>query len=108
MKVKLTRMAVVKRLPCLACQKQRCEQPFVTEVHHLVDKGYREHSGGDEATIPLCVWHHRGIQLEGHTEAGMRDRFGPSLFHTKRQFVAQYGSERDLLAETDQHLEAQV
>ena len=50
------RLEAIKSLPCVACQKENIQQPLATEVHHIVDKGYRSHSGGHDATIPLCSY----------------------------------------------------
>jgi hypothetical protein len=102
-------------MPCIACEieadwaKARnetpIEQPLRTQAHHLVDKGYRIHSGGHMATIPLCKWHHRGELLYPLTSREMFQLYGPSLATRKRDFVAQFGTERELLEITDQRLE---
>lgn len=85
-------------MPCIACQTEGAEQPLPTEAHHLVDRGYRKHSGGHDATIPLCSYHHRGVPIEGWKADEMLYHFGPSLALHKRRFVDTYGSERTLLA----------
>jgi hypothetical protein len=82
----------------MACVQEGVGQPFPTEVHHLVDRGYRKHSGGHDATIPLCSWHHRGLQLYQWIKAEMVAKYGPSLALEKRKFAAKYGTERQLLA----------
>lgn len=99
--VRLERLAGMR---CLACLIQGPPQPFRTEVHHLVDFGYRKHSGGHDATVPLCGWHHRGQCLPGWTGSQMRDRFGPSLALSRREFVGAFYPERDLLEITDEAL----
>jgi hypothetical protein len=78
---------------------------YPTEAHHLVDKGYRIHSGGHMATLPLCRWHHRGEPLEGWKISLMLSQCGPSLALHKRDFVKRYGSERELLAKVNGILE---
>lgn len=95
------RLDRLHRLPCMACVKQGVSQPFPTECHHIVDLGYREHSGGHDSTLPLDAWHHRGVQLDGWTRAQMTERYGPSLATEKRRFIATYGTERTLLAQID-------
>jgi hypothetical protein len=92
------RLDIIHRLPCLACVQEGQSQPNRTEAHHLVDKGYREHSGGDEATIPLCGWHHRGEPKKSHSKTEMGFIYGPSLATSKSFFVKRYGTERELLA----------
>jgi hypothetical protein len=85
----------------MACVKEGIAQPFPTEAHHLVDFGYREHSGGHDSTLPLCGWHHRGLQRELWLKIEMEAKYGPSLGLNKRKFVATYGTERELLAKID-------
>jgi hypothetical protein len=80
------------------------EQPLPTTVHHLVDNGYRIHSGGHMATINICQWHHMGTLLYPLSSREMRQLYGPSLALSKRVFTALYGSERDLLAIIDARL----
>ena len=91
-------MIDVHALPCMCCKIEGVDQPFRTEAHHIVDNGYRKHSGGDESRLPLCSYHHRGICLDGKTSSEMLFDFGPSLELTKRTFIATYGTERELLA----------
>jgi hypothetical protein len=79
-------------------------QPSKTEIHHIVDRGYRSHSGGHMSTLPLCSWHHRGELLYPQTSREMLMLYGPSLARSKRAFVAQFGSERTLLAVIDARL----
>jgi hypothetical protein len=91
------RLDRLHRLPCIACVQEGVSQPFPTEAHHLVDFGYREHSGGHDATIPLCCWHHRGQQLTGANPKMMATMYGPSLALEKRAFTTRYGTQRELL-----------
>lgn len=42
---------------------------------------------GQDFTVALGDWHHQGVILPGYTVATMRDEFGPSLHHHKRDFV---------------------
>lgn len=103
-KAEEARLKAIRAMPCLACEKERVQQPLRTEAHHLVDKGTRAHSGGHMATIPLCIWHHRGEPVEYMTKKEMHQIYGPSLALHKREFKACYGTERELLAETDERL----
>lgn len=92
------RLDAVSAMRCVCCEIEQVRQPFPTEVDHLVDKGYRTHSGGHDATIPLCAWHHRGLCLDGFTAETMKLRFGPSFALQSKLAVAWYGKKRVLLA----------
>jgi hypothetical protein len=85
------RMSRLKEMPCVCCRRRP------VEIHHIVDKGYRKHSGGHQATIPLCVYHHRGVLDDGWTAARMAFALGPSMALSKREFNYRYGGERALL-----------
>lgn len=103
-KAQQDRLDRLHRLPCMACVHEGVTQPFQTEAHHLVDKGYREHSGGHDATIPLEAWHHRGVQREGWLRIEMEAKYGPSMALNKKAFEAKYGTQRELLAKIDKLL----
>lgn len=115
-KAEQDRLDALHDMPCIACEieadwaKARGDrvigQPLRTEAHHLVDKGTRKLSGGHMATIPLCGWHHEGTLDYPLSSREMRALHGPSLKLQKKDFVATYGSERDLLAIIDQRLSA--
>lgn len=101
------RLDAIARLPCLACVQEGKLQPNRTEVHHIVDKGYRRLSGGHDSVLPLCGFHHRGV-LPAHPRMRLSTAeatYGPSLALAKRAFVARYGSERELLAKVNALLE---
>ena len=93
---RLQRFAKLQSIGCVACLINGAgQQPC--DIHHIVDKGYRSHSGGDSSTIGLCPWHHRGVKNDGMTTTLMVEWFGPSLALHKRRFVQKFGSERELL-----------
>lgn len=112
------RLDRIHAMACIACEfeaefaKTRKEtpldQPLPTEAHHLVDKGTRKHSGGHDATLPLCRWHHRGELVYPLSGREMRQLYGPSLELSKKVFIALYGSERDLLAIIDVRLKTDI
>jgi hypothetical protein len=85
---------------CVCCRVEGLPVGPV-DIHHLVDKGNRELSGGNAASIGLCGWHHRGLVPAGHTIASATLAFGPSLRHTSRLFHKIYGNERAMLARVD-------
>jgi len=103
-KAEQDRLDAIHAMPCIPCEKERVQQPLRTEAHHLVDKGTREHSGGHMATIPMCGWHHRGEPVEYMKRSEMHLIYGPSFALRKREFIACYGTERELLALTDERL----
>jgi hypothetical protein len=100
------RLDALSRMPCIACLLEGAGtvQPNRTEIHHLVDKGTRELSGGHDSTLPLCVWHHRGVPRGKATAREMATAYGPSLALQKRAFNARYGTERELLARVNARL----
>lgn len=88
------------RIGCIACLKDGISNTGF-DIHHLIN-GYRV---GHHATIPLCPWHHRGqmiyIPPGALTEAQLHKDM-PSLAKSKRDFVAKYGTEEELLAEVNE------
>lgn len=100
-----------ERLRAIGCICCRQESPSIStllpaEVHHLVDRGYRKHSGGNQATIPLCGWHHRGEPIIDHSVTWMRGMFGPSMRLESKLFTETYGSQRELLARVNEMLKS--
>jgi hypothetical protein len=90
---------------CICCLQDG--YPHVpVDVHHLVDNGYRKHSGGHDSTLPLCPYHHRGVITNGLSESETLFRIGPSLALHKKRFLETYGTERELLAEVDMLIDA--
>lgn len=108
------RLDAIHAMPCICCEKEGVSQPSRTEAHHIVDKGYRKHSGGHQATLSLCGWHHRADVLGCHKLAdpptfdNCTFVYGPSFAIAKRRFIQTYGTERELLAEVDERLAAMI
>lgn len=106
------RLDAIHNMACICCVVESIErgrelnQPNRTTAHHLVDKGTRELSGGDQATLPLCEWHHLGYRLFTHDNCDMEASWGPSLALRKKAFIAKYGTERELLQSVNEALEA--
>ena len=101
------RYAALKSLGCIVSRKQGL-YGVPAEIHHLTSGGRRL---GNEFTIPLNPWFHRavippGYGLKNTTEAIAM--FGPSLETSKRDFVARFGTEMELLAETNRLLGTNV
>lgn len=96
------RYEALRELGCIVCPTGMSGGKV--EIHHLVDRGYRKHSGGNQATIPLCAWHHRAEPLVNLGSRHMRERFGPSMFLESKEFARVYGSQRELLAKVNEML----
>lgn len=91
------RMARIKQLRCVACW----DTPFccgVTEIHHLLSGGRRR---GHAFSVPLGVWHHRGIPLPSYSLIEATAIFGPSLRLSSRAFHERYGTDDELLAKVN-------
>ncbi len=100
------RFSALREMGCIACIINAnglwCGKP---EVHHLNLGG---HAGmkrrGDDATICLGAWHHRGEPPNGMTATDAYVLLGPSLARNSVQFRAEYGVDDTLLAMTDEQL----
>ena len=91
---KTERFEAIKGIGCIVTllnyrQGQGCD------IHHLTAGGRRR---GDEYTIGLSPYYHRGLCADGLTQAQTVKRFGPSLAHGKRTFEDTFGTQ-DLLLE---------
>lgn len=100
------RFDALREIGCIACYIQRSGHGGRVTIHHLVDNGYRKHSGGHQATIPLCTWHHQGEPMIDSTVRLMSELYGPSMALEKKHFDAKYGSQRELLARVNEMLES--
>ena len=96
-KAEAARMARLKQMPCVAGDCTQC----AIEVHHLLSGGKRR---GHMFTIPLCAWHHRGVQLGGLSRTTLEHLLGPSLAHGSKPFHAAFGEDDYLLATTNKLL----
>lgn len=90
------RFGVLAAHGCMLCRKLGLFQQ--AEIHHLVEGMTRL---GHRWTIPLCDYHHRGVIPFGMGKYEARKIYRSSLAHSKRSFVADWGTERQLLAEID-------
>jgi hypothetical protein len=95
------RYDALRKLGCIACHIDGY-RGVPSDIHHLVDKGYRKHSGGNQATIPLCPWHHRSVPVGDFTLFYMRSVRGPSMALESKAFKERYGSQRELLAKVNE------
>lgn len=95
-KADLKRYDKLVRHGCVCCKALGFYS--VPEIHHIVDKGYRKHSGGNQATLPLCPTHHRGAP------AGTNEVTGPALSDGSKVFEACWGTQRQLLDKVNREL----
>jgi hypothetical protein len=70
------------------------------DIHHITEGGRRL---GNQFTIPLSPWLHRAVRDDGMSQEEMTATFGPSLAVSKRDFIARFGTERELLAKVNHH-----
>jgi hypothetical protein len=89
------RCFAIAQIGCLACSKRGWFNS--PDVHHL---NLDEHAGqkrrGDEFTIGLCPWHHRGVPFCDNAKR-CRQILGPSLAKEPIKFREEFGSDDELL-----------
>ena len=71
------------------------------DIHHLTSGGRRM---GDDCTIPLSPWFHRGVGPNGMSQSEATRVFGPSLAKSRRDFENRFGSQASLLRATNEIL----
>lgn len=97
------RFDALKRMGCIA-SRLRGLGYVAPDIHHIIG-GYRM---GHQYTLPLSPWHNRGdIPERCSGEAEAESIFGPSMYRAKRRFVAEFGTELELLAIVNERLEKQ-
>ncbi len=99
------RFDALRAIGCVCCQKNgedaraglrfHMRTCFPVELHHLNGGGHHgQKRRGDEYTIPLCQWHHRG---QGPAKV-YAELYGPSWAKGSKPFRAVYGTDDELLA----------
>ena len=90
----MNRWQQLQEIGCVACYGIHFyNQP--SDCHHLISGNKRR---GDDATIPLCPWHHRGVWNDRFASQKMATTLlGPSLAHESKRFRAMFGSDDELL-----------
>jgi hypothetical protein len=83
----------IRELGCCACLLGG-HGFVVPEIHHLNSGG---RNMGQDYTVGLCAWHHRGIPPEGMAATQAELILGPSFARTARKFRERYGAELELL-----------
>lgn len=95
------RIDAIKEIGCICCLMENLGWRYC-EWHHLTVSGFTQ---GNDATIGLCLWHHRGQCEEGRNSRDMKSRYGPSLAKGSKPFYANYGSATFLLGYQDKLIE---
>ena len=94
-KAELARYAKLKALYCICCYDEPLTVPAVLEIHHMTNGGRRI---GNEFTLPLCSYHHRGVlPIDCKNSSTAELTYGPSFAKSKRKFIERYGTEAQLL-----------
>ncbi|MEO1035207.1 MAG: Ref family recombination enhancement nuclease [Pseudomonadota bacterium] len=91
----------LKKLGCICCRRYGIKTP--AQIHHITVARKRL---GNEFTIPLCAWHHQGMPFDSDMRpSAVTGVFGPSLALSKRLFIAEFGTELELLDEVNELLQ---
>ena len=101
------RFHAIKDMGCMIARKRGLGY-VPCEVHHLLSTGLHGNGKrrGDQATIGLNAYSHRGVRFDGWTLEECRRMFGPSYALEAKAFRAEFGSDDELLAEQDAALAA--
>lgn len=100
-KADLARFDALQRIGCIACRQRGVFSQ--ADVHHLLSGGRRR---GHQFTIPLCPWHHRGLQQDRWVSGPQLDKYlGPSLARAPKSFRAEFGDDETLLETVNKLLE---
>lgn len=95
----------IREIGCLAC-RAGAVMLGEAEVHHQNLGGLAGHPRlGDDHTIGLCAWHHRGVTPWGMAAEKLAAWAGPSLAREPRRFREVFGSDEELLAEQNLRIE---
>lgn len=90
-------MGAIREAGCVCCRIDG-RGAVACEVHHLTIGGrHGQRRRGHDATVGLCDWHHRGVQIEGWSAADMERAYGPSYARSPRAFREHYGDDDRLL-----------
>lgn len=81
----------LRELGCVVCHI-RGVGTVIAEKHHLLTTGFHGNGKrrGEQATVGLCSWHHRGVAPSGWNKVEARMRFGASYAEQPREFRRLY------------------
>lgn len=108
------RQDAARALGCLACWLNVQLGDFQptgmwVEVHHHLSGGHRY---SQDATEPLCAWHHQGKVFPGGCDAWsatqVAQKYGPSLGRQPNLFRATYGDDAWRLQAVNRMLAAAI
>lgn len=99
-KAHIERFAKLATIGCICCRLNGTFNDQI-EIHHIIHKGTRQHSGGHRATLPLCAAHHRSVIPDGVSRAEFRRLYGPSIADGSRVFAERFGTQLELLDRVD-------
>jgi hypothetical protein len=87
----------LQKIGCVCCRVFGYIQP--ADIHHILAGSHRI---GNQATIPLCEYHHRAIwQTRFKSKARAQTLLGPSLAESSKAFHERFGTDEELLAEVE-------
>lgn len=91
---------LIREIGCIACRMDGTAYKIEAEKHHLLTTGLHGNGKrlGEDYTLGLCTWHHRGVPFWGHTEEECIEAYGPSYGGQAREFREKYGDDETLLA----------
>lgn len=75
---------------CAACNlRQNRNSCGPVRIHHrTIGDKHGQKQLGQDFTVALGDWHHQGVRMPQYASIdAMREEFGPSLHHHKRDFV---------------------
>lgn len=94
----MIRFNALVRHGCVCCRQLGYINRSV-DIHHLVEGNKRL---GDNETIPLCPYHHRGVIPAEMSQRDAERLLGPTRhYHGRKPFEARWGTERELLKNVD-------
>lgn len=103
-KADLARWDKLYGIGCIACKKFGYHT--YPEIHHLNLGGKAgQKRRGHDYTVPLCSWHHQGSVRLGYNSLGMAQKYGPSLAKQSKLFRTVFGTDDELLEQTNKAIE---
>lgn len=100
-KAEIERWSYFPVIGCVACRQMG--RHALPQAHHQLSGNKRI---GHAATIPLCPYHHVGQPPDGMSARQALAVLGPSLALASKQFREAFGSDLQLLHETNRRIEA--
>ena len=85
-------MNLVGSMPCIACEKDRMHNPYIS-LHHIDG---RTKPGAHFKVLPLCAQHHQ------HDDSDLMGRVGVHPY--KARFENMYGTSEQLLKEISEKM----